>query len=151
MVTADPTWQIGGVSAPSDHLRIHPGVRIPISELTWRFAASGGPGGQHANTSNTRAEVVFDIASSPSLSEAHRERLRRRFGDQLAVAASDERSQSRNRALALERMEQRLGDALAVPRRRLPTRKTKASQRRRLDAKAQRSSVKRQRRRPTLD
>lgn len=122
-----------------------------MSELTWRFSPSGGPGGQHANTSNTRAEVVFDIAGSPSLTAAQRHRLTHRFGDQVAVAASDERSQARNRELAVERLRRLMADALVVKRRRVPTRATKASQRRRLDSKTRRSQVKRQRRRPPLD
>src|SRR5438132_13306069 len=85
---------------------------IPLSELDWRFSASGGPGGQHVNTANTRAEVRFDIASSPSLGPRQRARLLERFGPELRVVASDERSQLRNRELALERPRSRLADAL---------------------------------------
>ena len=78
--------------------------RIPLSELEWRFSASGGPGGQHANTSNTRAEVRFDVAGSPSLGPRQRARLLERLGPVVRVVADDERSQARNRQLALDRL-----------------------------------------------
>ena len=100
-------------------------LRIPASELTWKFTGSGGPGGQHANTSNTRVELRFDIAGSPTLTAEQRRRLTERFGDELQVVASDERSQTRNRSLALERMAARLASALVVERRRVPTRRTR--------------------------
>src|SRR5947209_3177719 len=77
---------------------------IPLSELEWRFTPSGGPGGQHANRSNTRVEVRFDVATSPSLGERQRARLLERLGPTVRVVADDERSQARNRALALERL-----------------------------------------------
>jgi len=117
-----------------------------VSELGWRFSTSGGPGGQHVNTSQTRAEVRFDVAASPSLTDAQRARLLERLGPEVRVVVSDERSQTANRRLALDRLRQRLAAGLAVPVRRHATRPTRASQRRRLEAKRQRGDQKRQRR-----
>jgi ribosome-associated protein len=122
--------------------------RIPIDELEWRFTGSGGPGGQHANTSNTRVELRFDIAGSPSLGPRQRARLIEKLGPTLRVVASDERSQTRNRALALERLRERLADALHVEPPRHATRPTRAAKKRRLDEKRHRSDVKRTRRSP---
>jgi ribosome-associated protein len=122
--------------------------RIPIGELHWRFSRSGGPGGQHANTADTRVEVVFDIAGSPSLGPIQRARLLEKLGPELRVVASDERSQARNRALALDRLRDRLAAGLHVERPRRPTKPTRASQERRLQAKRRRSETKRLRREP---
>jgi ribosome-associated protein len=129
-------------------LRVTRSCAIPLSELEWRFTASGGPGGQHANRSNTRAEVRFDVAASPSLSDVHRERLVQRLGPVVRVVADDERSQLRNRDLAIERLRGRLAEALRVERTRRPTAPTRASQQRRLESKKRRSDVKRLRRPP---
>lgn len=126
-------------------LRVSRSLAIPMSELTWSFTASGGPGGQHANTANTKVEVRFDVASSPSLDETQRERLLRSLGSEVRVVASDERSQARNRTIAAERLAQRLGSALAVRTRRVPTRPGRNAVKRRLDAKSKRSQVKRMR------
>jgi ribosome-associated protein len=125
-----------------DELRVTRSLTIPADELRWRFTASGGPGGQHANTSNTRAEVRFDIAGSPTLGPRQRARLLRSFGPELRVAASDERSQRQNRALATERLRERLADALHVERPRTATRPTLAAKRRRLDDKKRRGQTK---------
>jgi ribosome-associated protein len=122
--------------------------RIPIDELEWRFTGSGGPGGQHANTANTRAELRFDIASSPSLGPRQRARLMEKLGTAVRVVASNERSQTRNRALALERLRERLADALHVEPPRHATRPTRAAKQRRLDQKKQRSNIKQARRPP---
>jgi ribosome-associated protein len=127
-------------------LRVTSSLAIPLGELSWRFTGSGGPGGQHANTANTRVEVVFDVAGSPSLGPRQRARLLERFGDSVRVVASDERSQARNRALALDRLKERLADALHVTPHRRPTRPTRGSTERRLDAKRRQSERKRQRR-----
>ena len=127
-------------------LRVTATVAIPLEELEWRFSASGGPGGQHANTANTRAEVRFDVAGSPSLGDAQRARLLSRFGPLVRVVASDERSQIRNRTLALERLADRLAEGLHVERPRRPTRPTAGSERRRLEEKRRRAHLKRQRR-----
>jgi ribosome-associated protein len=127
-------------------LRVSPTCVVRMDELDWRFSASGGPGGQHVNTANTRAEVRFDIASSPSLGPRQRARLLERFGPELRVVASDERSQLRNRELALERLRSRLADALRVEKPRRPTKPTKAAKQRRLEEKRHRSETKRRRR-----
>src|ERR1700723_875452 len=89
-------------------------LSIPVGELEWRFSRSGGPGGQHANKTSSRAEVRFDIATSPSLGPRQRTRLLERFGPEIRVVADDERSQARNRNLALERLAGRLRGALTV-------------------------------------
>ena len=132
-------------------LRVTRTCVIPLDELEWRFNASGGPGGQHANTSNTRAEVRFDVGASPSLGPRQRARLLERLGPVVRVAASDERSQARNRQLALERLRSRLADALRVARPRRPTAPSKAARERRLSAKHRRADVKRQRGRPDAE
>ena len=119
---------------------------IDVAELSWRFTPSGGPGGQHANRSSTRAEVTFDVAASPSLTSWQRQRLLDRLGPTVVVAADDERSQLRNRRLAQERLRQRLADALFVEPPRRPTRPSRGSVERRLDAKRQRASIKKWRR-----
>lgn len=132
--------------ADEDGLVVGREVVIPQGELVWRFSASGGPGGQHVNTSNTRAEVRFDIAGSQSLSPGVRARLVERLGDSVAVAASDRRSQARNRELALERLAQRLAEALHTPITRRATRPTRGSKVRRLDAKRRQAQRKADRR-----
>jgi ribosome-associated protein len=132
-------------------LRVSPTLVIPLAELTWRFSRSGGPGGQHANTSDTRVEVRFDIAGSPSLGPRQRARLQERLGDEVRVAVSDERSQARNRELALGRLGERLAGALRVEAPRRPTRPTKASVRRRLEDKRRRAGKKAERRPPSPD
>jgi ribosome-associated protein len=129
-------------------LRLPGGVEVPAGELQWRFSASGGAGGQHVNTSNTRAEVRFDVARSPSLPPDVRLRLLQRVGPVVTVVASDRRSQARNRDLAVERLTERLTGALRADRIRRPTRPTAASQRRRLEAKRRRGERKAERQRP---
>jgi ribosome-associated protein len=128
--------------ADDDVLRVTRSLSLPLSELSWRFSASGGPGGQHANTSNTRAEVRFDVAASPSLGPRQRARLLDRLGPEVRVVASDERSQARNRALAMQRLAARLADALRVEPSRTATKPTRASQRRRVETKRRRSETK---------
>jgi ribosome-associated protein len=135
----------------SDVLRVSATCAIPLEELEWRFSASGGPGGQHANTSNTRAEVRFDVAGSPSLGPRQRARLLERLGPEVRVVASDERSQVRNRQLALERLAARLAEGLRIQTPRRPTKPTKASQRERVETKRRRGDVKRGRARPAPD
>jgi ribosome-associated protein len=133
--------------SPGDGLRIAPGVEIRLDELRWRFSAAGGPGGQHANTSNTRAEVTFDVNDSAGLPGWARDRLARRLGPSVTVSAGERRSQAQNRQLALERLRSRLAAALKVERVRRPTRPTDASQRRRLEEKRRRGELKRRRQR----
>jgi ribosome-associated protein len=133
-------------------LRVNQRLVIPDNELTWRFVASGGPGGQHANTANTRAEVVFDIAASAVLSDADRARLLDTFGPRLRVVSSEGRSQWRNRQDARERLAGRLADALRTRRARRPSRPGRGAVERRIRAKKQRSERKEQRRyRPGQD
>jgi ribosome-associated protein len=129
-----------------ERLRVSSHLVIPLTELEWRFSGSGGPGGQHANTANTRVELVFDVAASPSLGPRQRARLLDRLGTTVRVVVSDERSQARNRALALERLADRLADALRPVTPRRPTRPTTGSRERRLAAKRHQSERKRQRR-----
>ncbi len=123
-------------------LEVNGRLTIPAAELTWRFGPSGGPGGQHANTSNTRAELVFEIATSESLDSYQRDRLEREFGPRLRVVADDSRSQTRNREAALERMAERLAEALKPKRIRRATRPGRGAKERRLKEKRHRSERK---------
>jgi ribosome-associated protein len=133
-------------------LRVTGTCAIPLDELEWRFSGPGGPGGQHANTANTRVEVRFDVEHSPSLGPRQRARLLERLGPVVRVVAADTRSQARNRELALERLRERLASALRTPRPRRPTAPSAAARRRRVDAKRRRGDLKRQRRtRPELE
>lgn len=133
-------------------VRITPTCSIDADELTWRFSASGGPGGQHANTANTRVELVFDIAASPSLGPRQRERLLENVGSVLRIVATDERSQARNREIALDRLRSRLADGLKVKKQRHPTKPSRGAKERRLHDKARRSARKNERRAgPDLD
>jgi ribosome-associated protein len=128
-----------------DVLQVTPSLALPLEELEWRFSGSGGPGGQHANTANTRVEVRFDVASSPSLTPDQRQLLLDRVGPVVRVVVSDERSQLRNRELALSRLADRLAAGLRVETPRRPTRPTLAAKRRRLEAKRRRAQQKRDR------
>ena len=134
-----------------EELRVTRSTAIPLSELEWRFSGSGGPGGQHANTSNTRVELRFDVARSPSLSPRQPARLLDRLGPVVRVVAADGRSQSRNRQLALERLGSRLAEALQVRSPRRPTAPTARSREQRLDAKRRRARVKQLRAEPARD
>ncbi|MDQ1404141.1 MAG: ribosome-associated protein [Actinomycetota bacterium] len=140
---------MGDNRAVDDELRVTRSLVIPVSELEWRFTGSGGPGGQHANTANTRAEVRFDVANSPSLGPRQRERLLEKLGPSVRVVASDERSQIRNRALALDRLRSKLAAALHRDPVRHATKVTKAAKTRRLESKAKRGETKRLRRPPS--
>lgn len=129
-----------------DALRVTRSVVIPAAELRWRFSASGGPGGQHANTSNTRADVSFDVEASSALGPVQRARILERLGPLVTATASDERSQLRNRNLALERLREKLAAALHVEKARRATKPTKGSTQRRLDDKSRQSRRKADRR-----
>ena len=152
-VALERWYQPGTVMAvPEDRwLVVSRSCRIPLEELEWRFSASGGPGGQHANTSNTKAEVRFDVIQSPSLGPRQRARLLERVGPLVRVVASDERSQARNRDLALERLAARLAEGLRVETVRVPTRPRKSASVTRLADKRRRSETKRLRGRPNDD
>lgn len=135
----------------SDAIRITATVQIPRSELIERFSTSGGPGGQHANRAATRVDLVFDVTASEALRPADKQRIVERLGPVVRIVAEDERSQYRNRRLAEERLVTTLAEALRVRRSRRPTRRTRGSQERRLQAKRQRSDTKAARRRPRHD
>jgi ribosome-associated protein len=137
----------GGV----DGLRVTRSVVIPMDELTWRFTTSGGPGGQHANRSSTRAEISFDVASSRALGPRQRARVLDRLGPVVRAHAGDQRSQARNREVALERLRRRLADALQVGVPRIATVPSAASRARRLEDKRRQSERKRARGRPAVD
>ena len=123
-------------------------VSIPRSEIELRFSRSSGPGGQHAQKSDTRVEASFDVEASSALSDAQKRRVVAKAGPVLRAVAQDERSQWRNRELATERLVESLRAALKVPRRRRPTKPTKASRERRLESKRRRGDTKRLRRPP---
>lgn len=138
-------------------LVISPALTIPATELGWRFSRSSGPGGQHVNTSDSRVELLWNVAESSVLSEEHRQRLATRLARRLVsgvitVTASERRSQLRNRELALAKLAELVSGALAkdaAPRR--ATKRTRGSDRRRLAAKGERSATKQQRRRPSAE
>ena len=132
-------------------MRVTDRVAIPLREVVVRASRSSGPGGQHANVTASRVEAVFDVAASTTLSEAQRDRVRSRCGAVVRAVAQDTPSQARNRELALERLRERLARALHAPRARRDTRPTRASKRRRLEAKKQTGQRKAGRRRPTAD
>jgi ribosome-associated protein len=137
------------VSAATDGggtVRVTPSLSIPLAELQFRFSPSGGPGGQHANKVNTRVELRFDVAGSPSLGPRQRARLLDRLGPEVRVVADDERSQVRNRQLAVERFRVRVADALHIEKPRRPTRPSRGAKERRLTAKRHLSERKRARR-----
>jgi ribosome-associated protein len=120
------------------------GLVVPEHELEERFSKSSGPGGQSVNTTDSRVELVFDVADSAALTDGQRARaLRALDADRIVVTASEHRSQHRNRMAARERLAERLRVALAPPPpKRVPTKPSKASQRRRVDAKKRRGQVK---------
>jgi ribosome-associated protein len=122
-----------------------------MDEIELRTSRSSGPGGQHANVTASRVEAVFDVSASTALSESQRRRVAARLGPRVTASAQDTRSQLRNRELALERLATRLAGALEVRRPRTATKPTKASKRRRVDAKKRRGEIKRSRRRPAED
>ena len=136
---------------PGRRLRVNRELAIPLAEITVRASRSSGPGGQHANVTASRIEASFDVLASLSLSESQRGRILARAGPRVAAIAQDERSQARNRELALQRLAERLARALAVPRKRRPTRPTPASRARRLEAKRRAAQRKLGRRPPTAE
>ena len=131
----------------TDFLQIRAGLGIPLSEVELRASRSSGPGGQHANVTASRIEAIFDVAASSTLGEAQKARVMARCGPRVTAVAQDARSQARNRALALERLAERLRRALEVQRPRTETKPTASSRRRRLDDKRRRAQTKQGRRR----
>jgi ribosome-associated protein len=134
-----------------DPLVINRNAAIPLREVTFRASRSSGPGGQHANVTASRVEAVFDVQASESLSDEQKQRIVSRVGPRVVAIAQDARSQSRNRELALERLQRRLSAALAVQRPRRATKPTASSRVRRAEAKRRQSQRKRERRRPIAD
>jgi ribosome-associated protein len=134
-----------------ESIRVTRSVSIPLAEIRYRVSRSSGPGGQHANTAETRVEAVVDVDASVALTERQKQRVRTAAGRVIRAVAQDERSQTRNRDLARERLVAKLRDALRVERRRVATRPTKASVERRLAGKRRRSAVKRGRTAPPDD
>jgi len=131
-----------------ESIRVTRSVSIPRSEIELRFSRSSGPGGQHAQKTESRVEAVFDVEASSALTDRQKSRVLGRAGPVLRAVAQDERSQWRNRELATERLVEQLRQALRVERRRRPTKPTAASRERRLEDKRRRGEVKRLRRSP---
>lgn len=136
------------MAEPGEDLHVSRNVVIAASEMTWRFSSSGGPGGQHANTSNTRVELVVRWSEVEQLSATARSRLIERYGVESVVVSSEHRSQYQNRRAAMLRLESLVRRGLIVERARVATKPTKGSQRRRLDAKKRQATRKAERRRP---
>lgn len=145
-----PVGQAGEVDA-DEGLRVNRALVIPLGDLDERFVTSGGPGGQHANRSNTRVDLRFDVEASSALSANQKERIVDRLGPVVRVVVDEERSQGRNRSIARRRLAARLAAALRVPTPRVGTKPSRAAKARRLDAKRQRSETKEQRSRPRTD
>jgi ribosome-associated protein len=139
------------VARDDGFLRVTATCRIPLHELEWKVSRSGGPGGQHANTSDTRVEVRFSVADSVALGPRQRARLLDRLGPVVTAVASDSRSQARNRERALERLAARLAKGLAVDAPRRATRPSRRAEEARLQAKRRRSERKRRRRPPEME
>jgi ribosome-associated protein len=132
----------------SESIRVTKSVVVPLAEIELRTSRSSGPGGQHAQKSETRVEAVFDVEASSALTESQKRRVIAKAGPVLRAIAQDERSQLRNRELATDRLVAVLRDALFVQRRRVPTKPSAAAKARRVDAKKRRGEVKRLRRQP---
>jgi ribosome-associated protein len=141
--------EVPALPVPERGIRVTRSVSLPFSEIELRVSRSSGPGGQHAQKSSTRVEALLDVEASSALSDTQKRRVVGRAGPVLRAIAQDERSQSRNRELAVERLVEKLRAALFVPRRRKPTKPTAASRERRLAAKKRRGEKKRLRRPPT--
>jgi ribosome-associated protein len=131
-----------------ESIRVTRTVTLPVSEIELRFSRSSGPGGQHAQKSETRVEAILDVEASSALTPTQKARVVRKAGPILRAIAQDERSQARNRELAVERLVETLRQALRVERRRRPTKPTAASRERRLEQKRRRSETKQLRRPP---
>ena len=134
--------EVPALPAPERGIRVTRSVLLPVSEIAIRVSRSSGPGGQHAQKSSTRVEASLDVEASSALTDAQKRRVVARAGDVLRAVAQDERSQSRNRELAVERLVEKLREALAVPRRRVPTRAGRAARERRLEEKRRRARTK---------
>ena len=128
---------------------MHNRLAIPVEEIGFRYSRSSGPGGQQAQKTETRVEALFDVDASETLSNRQKTRLRRRVGPVVRAVAQDERSRTRNRELALERLAAAIRAGLRVERKRRPTKPTAAARERRLEQKKRRGRAKKLRRPPT--
>lgn len=135
----------------TETLRIDARLAIPLAEIELRASRSSGPGGQHANVTASRVEAVFDVQASAALDEAQRARLIERVGPVVTAVAQESRGQARNRELALERLAEKIATGLVVPRRRRPTRPSRAARKRRLEGKRKVGERKRARRPPSAE
>jgi ribosome-associated protein len=129
-------------------IRVAEDTVIPLDEIQFRASRSSGPGGQHANVTESRIEAVFDVEASQTLTDRQRRILRERLGERVTAVAQDARSQARNRELALERLRERLAAGLRRPKPRRPTRPSRSARERRLQEKRRTSERKADRRRP---
>jgi ribosome-associated protein len=134
---------------PGESIQVTRAIAIPLGEIDLRFSRSSGPGGQHAQKTETRVEAVFDVAASATLSEAQKRRLIQRAGPVVRAVAQDERSQSRNRELALERLAEAIAAGVRVERKRRPTKPSPEARKRRLAEKRLRAKTKRLRQPPS--
>jgi len=147
----DPRAQVPASPVPKREIRVTRSVSLPLAEVEMRVSRSSGPGGQHAQKSSTRVEAVFDVEASEALTETQKRRVVARAGPVLRAVAQDERSQLRNRELAVERLVEKLRAALAVPRRRVATAPSTAARKRRLEKKRRRARTKALRRPPSAE
>jgi ribosome-associated protein len=131
-----------------ESIQVTPRLAVPLEEVKLRYSRSSGPGGQHAQKTETRVEAVFDVAASESLTDAQKRRLVRRAGPIVRAVSQDERSRWRNRELALERLADAIRAGIRIERKRRPTKPTAAARERRLEDKKRRSQVKRLRKPP---
>ena len=131
-----------------ESIRVTRSVAVPLAEIELQVSRSSGPGGQHAQKSETRVVAVFDVEASSALTAAQKRRVVAKTGPVLRAVAQDERSQARNRELAVERLCETLRGALRVERRRVPTRPSAAAKARRVEEKKRRGETKRLRQRP---
>jgi ribosome-associated protein len=138
-------------SITETHLVVNRGLSIPLSEIELRASRSSGPGGQHANKTESRIEAVYDVTRSLAPTDSQRSKIIKRYGTVVRATAQDERSQLRNRELALTRLGMRIADALIVRRSRVATKPSRAAKQKRIAAKKARSVTKAARRRPSDD
>ncbi len=141
----------GRPAAPERGIRVTRSVSLPPAEVQLRVSRSSGPGGQHAQKSSTRVEAIFEVETSDALSDVQKRRVVTKAGPVIRAVAQDERSQLRNRELAIERLVEKLRAALAVPRRRVPTRPGAKARERRLEDKRRKARTKALRRAPGAD
>jgi ribosome-associated protein len=138
-------------SITETHLVVNRGLRIPLGEIELRASRSSGPGGQHANKTSSRIEAVYDVTKSTAPGPGQRAKILRKIGPIVRATAQDERSQLRNRELALTRLGDRIAEALIVRRSRVATKPSRAAKNKRVEEKKARSQTKAARRRPGAD